>query len=262
MKITFMGVGSAFSRKNATSSILVESGAIKLLVDCGNPIPNSVEACGLSLSDITHIFITHLHADHIGGLEQMALMCRLFHNYRPKLLSTSTLLKRLWNCSLRGGLEYVEATPGDETPQSLDSYFDPIVLEPQQWISLEDEEPLQIWLHHSNHVKGLEAYSVELCEDPSLETRRILFTSDTRFNEPLIRYGVEACTYMFHDCQLFDSGENNHLGVHTSYNQLLGLPADIRQHLWLYHYGDSPLPNAKADGFSGFVEHFQTFVCE
>jgi hypothetical protein len=29
--------------------------------------------------------------------------------------------------------------------------------------------------------------------------------------------------------------------------------------MWLYHYQDGPLPDAKADGFAGFVNQGQTF---
>jgi len=83
MKITFLGVGSAFSKKNASSNLLVESGDIRLLVDCGHSAPASIaeygEEYGFGLRDITHIFITHLHADHIGGLEEVAFMRRLVY---------------------------------------------------------------------------------------------------------------------------------------------------------------------------------------
>ncbi len=68
MKVTFLGAGSAFSRKHGNSNLLIESGGIKLLIDCSRFCPPTLEEYGLSSSDITHIFISHLHADHIGGL--------------------------------------------------------------------------------------------------------------------------------------------------------------------------------------------------
>jgi len=46
MKITFLGVGSAFSKKNASSNLLVESGDIRLLVDCGHSAPASIAEYG------------------------------------------------------------------------------------------------------------------------------------------------------------------------------------------------------------------------
>lgn len=74
------------------------------------------------------------------------------------------------------------------------------------------------------------------------------------------RYAHQSCSLIFHDCQLFETGDNNRLGVHASYQQLKQLPDDIRRKMWLYHYGDTPLPNASKDGFAGFVTGFQSFT--
>jgi len=133
IKLTFLGVGSAFSRKNATSSILVESDNIKLLVDCGDPILSSLAQTGLILKDLTHLFITHLHADHIGGLEQLAVQCRFDHQHRLKIMSNKSLLDRLWNHSLKGGLEFIEQSSGDLTPQKMDDYFEITPIVPEEW---------------------------------------------------------------------------------------------------------------------------------
>jgi len=108
----------------------------------------------------------------------------------------------------------------------------------------------------------MESYSVEISEDPTDKNKTILFTSDTRLNKELIDHGIKSCKHVLHDCQLFNSGEDNKFGVHASYRQLLALPKDIRKRLWLYHYGDTTLPDAKQDGFPGFIQHLQTFFTE
>src|SRR4030042_1937438 len=147
MKVTFLGVGSAFSRKHRKSNILIESGKIKLLVDCSCSCPPALEKYGLSLKDITHLFITHLHSDHISGVEEIAFMTRLVYKTPAILLATESLLDRLWNCTLRGGLEYIEETPGVETPQTLCDFF---VLNPvpvQRWVTLGEDPQLRIHLH-------------------------------------------------------------------------------------------------------------------
>ena len=40
-----------------------------LLIDCGSDARHSLAAAGYSFNEIDNIFISHLHADHIGGLE-------------------------------------------------------------------------------------------------------------------------------------------------------------------------------------------------
>jgi ribonuclease BN (tRNA processing enzyme) len=260
MKVTFLGVGAGFSRKHGNSNLLIESGAIKLLIDCSLSCPRSLEKYGLSLKDITHIFITHLHADHISGLEEVALMTRLVYKHKPMLLSTNSLLDRLWNYSLCGGLEYIEQTPGDETPQELHGFFALNPVTAREWFTLGEDSELRLYLHPTNHVKGMESYGIEIEETLGGREKRFLFSGDTKFDEHLIRHGFQACTYIFHDCQLFDSGVSNERGVHASYQQLLDLPPEIRRQIWLYHYGDSVLPDARQDGFAGFVTRLQVFT--
>jgi ribonuclease BN (tRNA processing enzyme) len=260
MKLTFLGVGSAFSRTHPNSSVLVEQGEIKLLIDCGWTAPGCIEEYGLSLSDITHIFITHLHADHVGGLEEMAIRERLFYQHKPTLVTTSTLLDRLWLTCLKGGLEYIEATPNDETAQTLADFFEPVLVPGGQWVRLLPTEPLRLYLHATDHVKGMECYGLEMETETSGASKRLFFSGDSKFNRECIIQRVQSCEQAFQDCQLYDSGHANTLGVHASYSQLQQLPADIRQKLWLYHYGDQSLPPAEDDGFLGFVETFQSFI--
>lgn len=38
------------------------------------------------------------------------------------------------------------------------------------------------------------------------------------------------------------------------------MPEDIKAKMWLYHYSDGDLPDAKQDGFLGFVAKGQVFT--
>lgn len=261
MKVTFIGVGSAFSRLNPNSNILIEHGTIKLLIDCGRLCPAALDKYGLSFKDITHIFLTHLHSDHIGGMEEVAFMTRLVYKRKVTLLSTDSLLRRLWKNSLSGGLEFIEETPRNLAPQRLDNFFTVQPVPAREWWTLEDAPDLRFYLHPTNHVKGMESYGVEVEELPDGQEKRFLFSGDTKFTPDFITNAAQTCSLIFHDCQLFNSGENNTLGVHTSYDQLLQLPPDVRRKIWLYHYGDTrPLPDAQHDGFAGFVNTLQSLT--
>ena len=68
--VTFTSLFSG-SRKNAA---LLTSDDAKILIDCGGnlkAINSCLETLGYSLSDITHIFITHSHNDHTAALKHI-----------------------------------------------------------------------------------------------------------------------------------------------------------------------------------------------
>ena len=66
MKITCLGTGSPESHaRRASSGYLVEIGTDKILLDCGGGVVSRLIEAGYRPSDITHLFFTHLHSDHM-----------------------------------------------------------------------------------------------------------------------------------------------------------------------------------------------------
>ena len=66
MKITCLGTGSPESHaKRASSGYLIEIGNDKVLFDCGGGVISRLIEAGHMPSDITHVFLTHLHSDHM-----------------------------------------------------------------------------------------------------------------------------------------------------------------------------------------------------
>lgn len=115
MKIKVIGCGNAFSEKNFNQSFLIEENGRKLLIDCGSQIPRALQSHGIDFKEIDDIYISHLHADHIGGLEYFAFQRydwvnkpRKANNGAINLIGNVQLLKDLWNKSLSGGLESMQ----------------------------------------------------------------------------------------------------------------------------------------------------------
>ena len=66
MKITLLGTGSPEANvRRASSGYLVEIGDDVILLDCGGGVFDRLLQSGRKPSDITHIFFTHLHSDHM-----------------------------------------------------------------------------------------------------------------------------------------------------------------------------------------------------
>jgi ribonuclease BN (tRNA processing enzyme) len=107
MKLTFLGTGSAFTMKNWQTNMLMEfDDGYKLLIDCGGDIRFALAEYELSYLDINGVYVSHLHADHIGGLEWLAFTTYFDPRYadRPDLFISEFLVDDLWTRSLSGGL--------------------------------------------------------------------------------------------------------------------------------------------------------------
>ena len=72
MHMTFIGCGDSFADKLGNNSAFLEWDGHRLLIDLPDSNYTRIKEVGLDYSDIDHIFITHLHADHINGLERFA----------------------------------------------------------------------------------------------------------------------------------------------------------------------------------------------
>lgn len=94
LKLTIFGRGAALPSKIANqSSQLLGIHNKLMLIDCGEGTQNSIRQMDVSLARLNHIFISHLHGDHILGL--------------PGLLSTLGMLGRKGTLSIyaHAGLE-------------------------------------------------------------------------------------------------------------------------------------------------------------
>ncbi len=66
MKLTILGSGSpeAYARR-ASSGYLLEIGEDRILFDCGGGVVDNLIRSGRLPKDITHLFFTHYHSDHM-----------------------------------------------------------------------------------------------------------------------------------------------------------------------------------------------------
>lgn len=252
----FAGVGSAFAKKHAQTSLIVAKHGVTLLVDIGTTIPGALATQGIQVTDFDYYHITHSHADHIGGMEELLLMSRYVKQERPKLLITEHYQDLLWEKSLKGGCEYNE--------NGLLRFSD--LMEPirPEWVNSQPREKyrarlgdLELLIFRTMHIPGyVGQWEQAFWSTGLLIDGRVLFTADTRFDPTLFddlnMAGVEM---IFHDCQLFSPGI-----VHASYEELKTMCPTLKAKTYLTHYGDNYAQfDPAADGFRGFAEAWQLY---
>jgi len=266
LTLTFLGVGSAFAKRNRQSNALVEAWADDprrqsapddtVLIDFGMTGPVALHELKLrpdfayldvdgrvNYPAITNLIVTHQHADHVGGLEEFAATTR--HVFarpssndvrRTRLIATQEMIEGVWTHSLSGGLRALSGRTA-----TLEDYFEP---HPLRAMGDGDAQPFSVLdqfefsLVQTDHIRIHErydwpSYAVRIADRQSGET--VFYSGDTRFDRAMIDKYVVPARLSFHDVQLRDEPTP----VHALLSELRTLPESVRRTMHLYHYGDS-----------------------
>ncbi|MBF0161177.1 MAG: MBL fold metallo-hydrolase [Magnetococcales bacterium] len=257
--LTFLGAGSAFTTAAYYQSnlLLTADNGRHMLIDCGSDIRFSLAEWSLGHEEahaaIQALYVSHLHSDHIGGLEWLA-----FKSYfspgmeRPTLFLVEELADRLWENALRGGLESIE-----EKQMGLSDYFAPEIVTPGQPFYWENIclTPFRT-VHVNNPQYPMYSYGLVIQERGKEEA--FIFTADTILHPELLQLfeqWVPRTRAIFQDCETTAVPS----GVHAHYTELRTLPLPLRRKMWLYHYNPHPPYHPEEEGFLGFVRKGQHF---
>ncbi len=256
LSMFFVGTGSAFAKENFQNNVLFIKGKNHILIDCGTLCPLAVTKYGIQISDIKNFFLTHSHADHIGGMEEVAFTSYYMKKPRPVVVIDDKYKKVLWSQSLSGGLGYSKTFDGRTA--GFDDYFEQ--LKPAtvrcgknyyKRAVIGGEGGIDIKIFETSHsnardVRGRIFHSCGVVVD-----NRIVFTGDTKFDRKKLEgilsdFDIE---WIFHDACWFKNE------VHASYGELKALPADVKKKIYLCHCDDTLLAkDVTADGFAGFAK--------
>lgn len=253
MKLQFLGVGTQSSSQDQFHSnmVITTQSSKRMLIDCGSDVRFSLAEKNLLPTELDAVYISHLHADHIGGLEWLALNTYFDQiEQKPLLFCEEKLLTRLWEHSLKGGLECL----GSKRMQ-LSDYFDCIPVEADGCFIW---ERINFSLVEMLHIPGAccNTYSYGLLVSNTADRAQSFFVStDTVFQPQRLENIAENVDVIFHDCETSEQRTS----VHTHYAQLCTLPDSVKQKIWLYHYQSNSGQIPQKDGFRGFVVKGQEF---
>lgn len=84
IKVTLLGTGSPRpSVERNGPAVLVEVGGKYLLFDSGRGVVQHLQQLEVPISDIHHVFLTHLHSDHISALDDVWLTGWIYQRSSP-----------------------------------------------------------------------------------------------------------------------------------------------------------------------------------
>lgn len=257
LSLFFLGTGNAFTKTSFQTNLLIIKGKEHLLIDCGTLCSYAVENLyNGRITDIKNLLLTHPHADHIGGVEELALVGKYVTKRPLNLVITDEFKKKLWNESLRGGIQYSE-----EGIMTFEDYFNqmkPKMIQKKPFDMYEiDAFGMNLKLFRTKHVttrknsmKNSQISYGLIIDD------KILFTADTQFNPSQLKFLLDKyknIEVIFHDCDIKGFSR----GVHAAYDELVTLPAEIRAKTYLCHYSEAVNTiDALVDGFAGLAKHW------
>jgi ribonuclease BN (tRNA processing enzyme) len=164
------------------------------------------------------VLITHLHGDHVGGLEQLLYWRRFVTRRKCAVYAIPEVLKDLWDGRLRGGMEWLMNREREFTRMSLEDYCEVHPLEGEA----ARVGPFELQWRRTVHHVPTSALRVTVGDE------RIAYSADTAFDPELVAWLADSALF-FHE---------TNLGVHTPLDDLLTVEPSARERMRLIHYTD------------------------
>ena len=236
------------------------------LIDCGRQAPDQLESAGLSWHELDGQIVTHVHGDHVYGMEDFAFR-RYFEAQRgvesvmrggprPALIAHSAVLEEVWE-SLAPSLRYLKNDEGDPRSGSLASYFDvagAVTSEAPRsnpWAHAERflVGDMGLTARECQHVPGKPSCSLELELDAGNPDGALAWWSgDSTVDTDLLVALEPRTSIFFHDCTFIDYPGQ----VHGAYELLARLPEVVRRKVVVMHHDDDledHVARVRSDGF-------------
>lgn len=239
MQITFIGCGDAFADELGNNSALLEFGDTNLLIDIPDSNYGRIKYIGKDYSDIDNIFITHLHADHINGLERFAHYRKFATpivkpekaEKKANLFVPETLYHGLWD-SVKNGLGITA-----NGMARLEDFFDVHLIKVRDHQAHFVINGVRFYLKPTNHVPNMPVYGLCVMD-------KFYYSADAKYSGdvPLLLPSVKK---VFHDVHFYDST----IDSHASYRDFSDIqPQEAREKIYFMHYVDSHASTNKVEG--------------
>ncbi len=187
MRVTLLGTGTPNPHPERFGpATLVEAGSQQLLFDAGRGVTIRLNQLGIPMREVTAVFITHFHSDHLVGLADLWLIGWLPPNYGRR----QTPL-RIWGplglSKITAGMEEAystdiairvkdEALPRSAAKFDVNEYTEGGVIYEHEGVAVTSFE-----VNHGELIKPAYGYRVDYAG------RSVVISGDTRFDQNVIK---------------------------------------------------------------------------
>lgn len=241
MHLLTIGTGTAAPHpRRVQSGLLVEAAEVRLLVDCGSGVVFRCAQLGIRWQALTHVALTHFHADHTNDLANLIYAWRygqLPARQEPlTLVGPVGLQERIAGMVTAFGANLLDEPPHIE------------LVELEAGGQLELAPAVLLSSKKVPHTAESVAYSV------SARGRRVVVTGDTGF-DPELGAWAEGCDVLVSECSLPD---HMAMAAHLTPRQCGALAAIARPRLLALTHFYPPVEHVDiladvAESFSGAV---------
>ena len=219
LEVITIGVGDAFTARHFTTALLVRAEGFTLAIDCPDTYKRVLAASGVATSEFGHVIITHVHGDHMNGLEGYAYFKRFAEGTRLGLSVVPEVREVLWEKRLAASMGQLwdGAKMND---MRFEDYFEE---KPLAWEVATSIGPFNVRVRRTIHHVPTSALLVEH------DGETVGYSADTAFDPELVAWLSQA-HLIFH--------ETNYGPAHTPLTSLAGLSAELRAKMRLVHYPD------------------------
>lgn len=234
-KLRFLGTGNAWTKPplNYHTNAFIEVDGRRFLIDCGFLCPLALARVGLNFDAIEATFISHLHGDHVMGLEEVCFQSYFCHHKRVSLWLPAHLFSSysgipgadIWDNCLRASLETYDLCFEPPKLLTFSDYADvELLFEGQSY----DFVGVEMALTRVEHAPNRPCFGLFI-------GRRVVFTSDSAFSrERIERWLSDGAEVIFHDVSFCHKCG----AIHASFNELATLPREMAERVILMHYSD------------------------
>jgi ribonuclease BN (tRNA processing enzyme) len=241
MRIQVLGVGNAFASRYYNTSFLVESER-RHLVDCPPCVLRLLSERGIDPAAIDDVIVTHIHGDHVAGLETLLLWKKYVQRRRVRVWTSAAVSRGLRDKIFPSFADTFTADLEEIVQTDFSDYAEVHELHPNAQTRLDKGFAVEFrenW--HPTPTLGLRlvsdrgavGISGDTCYRPSLlRTLREKGIIDAGRYEKLAGNWLWNCDLIYHEV------ERGHAGPHTAEKDLLALPPDVRRKIRLIHLSD------------------------